>query len=1274
MRPGQILASRFQIERLAGRGGMGEVHRALDLETGTAVALKVLGTIDPDLRDRLSREARLLQRLAHPGVVRFVGHGEAPGYGLYLAMEWLDGEDLAARLARGPLTAGETLAIALGVSEALGAVHAAGVLHRDLKPSNLFLPGGRCDAVRILDFGLARRPAASLSATRADGFLGTAGYVAPEQVRGDRSLTPAADVFSLGCVLYECLAGRPAFAADHVLAVLARVMFDEPEPLERLCDDLPAGLGELVDAMLAKEPSERPADGAALHAAWRAIAGPVVERPAAEPAAPGLTAGEQRIVSAVMVAGGRAPLDVAGEIERLRDELARFGARIEPLATDALMVVLQGGGSGLDRAALAARCALRLRGLLPDARLSLSSGRARVEDRLPVGEVADSALRMLERADPGGPIRVDETSVGLLDARFEIGSDGRGLVVSGEVEAGGGARRLLGHPAPFVGRRRELDLMRDLARECIEDGVAQALLVTGEAGMGKSRLRQEFLDALEADGLSPGVWLGRADALGSGSPFGLIASLVRSAAGLRVGDPVGLQEGRLRARIGRHVASDQVARVAAFVGEAAGIRFADEAHESLRAARADPRLMGERIGSAFGDWLDAETAAGPVLLVLDDAHWGDVPSMRLLDAVLGRLHARPLMVAAFARPEVRQTFPDLWAERSGHVVRLAELRPRECVELVRRVLGAETPDDRADRLARRSGGNPLALEELLRMAVDGREDAAPATVVAMVQDRLESLDSRWRRVLRAASVFGESFWLEGLARLVGEDAAADGEEPLRVLIQAEAIVSGTRSRFPGVREYHFRHAIVRDAAYGMLTEEDRRLGHRLAAEWLEASGESDATVLATHFDLGGVPERALIHLHRAAMQRLVGNDLEGVIRVVEQAMSRAPGGAMRAGLLLLRARAHMWRGEHEREREALEQGLAAVAADEPVWTDLTGQLLQCCTAIGAGTRARALAAEVLATGDRIPGLRRGPLLARAIESMMFQGCAAESDALLAELDRIPPEQIEEDLSAAALVDQMRSHRALQQGDLEDCAALASRSASRFDRSGNSRSACVMRATTGYALTQLGLLAEAERELGAALEEARRAGMRSAVGAVGHNLGWVRALRGDLEAARRMEEEVLREAASGRLRIGALIYSARIARLAGEPALAERHAAEAIAASDQVGPLQAYALAALAELLCDAGRREEALAACERAIRIREETGPLEEGEALMWRVHGDALAALDRHDEARAAWARGRSLIEERAARIRAAATREAFLTQLPDCRIALERARASED
>jgi Protein kinase domain/Repeat of unknown function (DUF5648) len=243
---------------------MGTVFRAFDRREGCAVALKILrGRDDVDV-ERFVREAAILAELRHPHIVRYADHGLTESGEHYLAMEWLDGEDLAERIARKPLSDAEAVTVVAQAASALGFAHAHGAVHRDIKPSNLFLRGGAVDRICVLDFGIAGLSADPRKLTQTGTLLGTPGYVAPEQVQGSPIYDPRSDVFSLGCVLFECLVGRPAFVAEHVLALLGKILREDPPRLRQLVPHASPDIEDLLAAMLAKDPAARPADMAAI--------------------------------------------------------------------------------------------------------------------------------------------------------------------------------------------------------------------------------------------------------------------------------------------------------------------------------------------------------------------------------------------------------------------------------------------------------------------------------------------------------------------------------------------------------------------------------------------------------------------------------------------------------------------------------------------------------------------------------------------------------------------------------------------------------------------------------------------------------------------------------------------------------------------------------------------------------------------------------------------------------------------------------------------------
>jgi serine/threonine-protein kinase len=263
----------YQLGELLGRGGMGEVYAA-ESARGESAAVKVLHAhlgAESTARQRFRREAELVRRL--PGAVgaRIREIGEAGGVD-FIAMERLHGEDLASLLRRRDrLALDEAVVLARSIAAALAHAHEAGIVHRDLKPSNVFLVGGKLDDVRLLDFGIARlydgATGDGATLTEADAVLGSPGYMAPEQIGGDRaSHGPASDVFALGAILYRAIAGQPAFPSRNPAAAMHEALHRLPPPPSRFVGVTtgsmrPAGdwggVDRAIGVALAKEPLHR---------------------------------------------------------------------------------------------------------------------------------------------------------------------------------------------------------------------------------------------------------------------------------------------------------------------------------------------------------------------------------------------------------------------------------------------------------------------------------------------------------------------------------------------------------------------------------------------------------------------------------------------------------------------------------------------------------------------------------------------------------------------------------------------------------------------------------------------------------------------------------------------------------------------------------------------------------------------------------------------------------------------------------------------------------
>ena len=269
--PGHI--GRYAIERKLGEGGMGIVYAARDPHLERTIALKTLSAPADDERasERLWREARAAASVNHPNICQIYEVGEDAGR-LFIAMELLDGEVLADRVRRGPLTTSEALPITLGILAALSALHARGIIHRDLKPSNVFLTS---NGVKVLDFGLARPELYDLDTaetvlTRTGILMGTPRYMAPEQVTGE-AFGPRSDLFAVGAILFEMLAGRPAFSGRTIAEVLHATRYEQPPALTGSA--AVAAVDRVIRRAMAKSPADRPSSAGIMAEELQSIRG-----------------------------------------------------------------------------------------------------------------------------------------------------------------------------------------------------------------------------------------------------------------------------------------------------------------------------------------------------------------------------------------------------------------------------------------------------------------------------------------------------------------------------------------------------------------------------------------------------------------------------------------------------------------------------------------------------------------------------------------------------------------------------------------------------------------------------------------------------------------------------------------------------------------------------------------------------------------------------------------------------------------------------------------
>jgi len=510
---GTRFSERYEIKNQAGMGGMGTVYQAIDRESGNLIALKILHSRTTIEQARFDQEARVLAELSHPGIVRYFDHGVTPNGSPYIAMEWLEGETLEDRLGRGNLGPAAAAHLARLVLEALSAAHARNIVHRDIKPGNIFLVGWKLSEIRVLDFGIARRVFDAKRLTRKGSTVGTPLYTSPEQARGRADVDGRADIFSLGCVLFELLTGEPPFTGETPLEVMTKVCAGRVPELTSRRPGIPAVVSALVHNMLSPDPAHRPQSAATLAAEFaelvKVLGGITGETAAASPPShtkrASMSESEDHLASAILVSLGRresgAEAGLSAEDRRrgpkaatafapsperpgknaedarlaeIRRLLEFYACEMDRLINRTLLLTAPTVSSAQEQAIQLASAALALRNLEPDAKIAIATGRASFIGRLPVGRLMDG-LPVLMEDQEAGTIRLDDTTRRLLPARFAMGGQPGNQLLLDEASALTGERpgELETRASPFIGREREIARRASVARPLLPGASGQ---------------------------------------------------------------------------------------------------------------------------------------------------------------------------------------------------------------------------------------------------------------------------------------------------------------------------------------------------------------------------------------------------------------------------------------------------------------------------------------------------------------------------------------------------------------------------------------------------------------------------------------------------------------------------------------------------------------------------------------------------------------------------------------------------------------------------------
>jgi tetratricopeptide (TPR) repeat protein len=1263
----QPLAGRFVVEREVGRGGVGIVFRAHDSVSGQAVALKVIALpgVDAGEEARFRREGRVLAGLHHPNIVRVVAFGQLDEGQPYVAMEWLEGEDLAQRQRRAPLDLSRSLLVAAEVCDALAAAHAAGIVHRDVKPSNVLLEGsgpgkGNTFEVKLVDFGVATGGDAKL--TRTGAIVGTPAYMAPEQARGDGEVDTRADLYALGATLFEMITGRPPHVGPTPIAILARLVTTPAPRLSEVFLDAPARLDELMASLLATAPSERPASAADVARELRAIHDELgtqssdrLTRSGAFEAAPaslttGSKGGGTRLITTIVATN----VPKGAPRARLLTHLRARGADATELGGDAIVSHLGVRKALGDEALRALDLGQRIAKL--NASVGVATGRTRIDRTRPTGEVVDRAAALARDAQRG-QVLADTTTTELTRGRYELQLRGDGSAVVGTPLRG---RRENVGGAPFVGREAELAQIVQAFDRCAEDKTPIVITVTGTPGIGKTRLRREALSRIASHATAPRIVLARSESFAKSHALGVVGDIARGLTGVAKGAP--LQEAL------------DATDVLIAISEVPCSESARELLARLISNEALPEVDDTR-GARDALWLVlTDMTVGmarnnPLVVVLEDAQWADSESLSWIDHLLARSAGRPVCVLAGARPTLWRDDPSRFEGRDHVRIELRPLSRKQSRAIATSILGeravGEAGEAIADSIAQQSAGLPLYAEELARLAAAGRDAGDAPTIEAAMQVHLDALDDFGRDAASRLAVFGLVGWDLGLESM-GVPNAADA---LRELAAAEILVEQAHARFAGTREFGFKHALMREVAYALLGEEALKDCHARAGRWLAKMGEDDASV-ARHLELGGEAIAAAGYLEKAARRALAAHSLPEAVSLAEKALAFAedkPTQFARAQLLdeawnRLDARA----GERDTAVRAMEESVHDRASE----VRARGARVRFADA-GGGDESTSAGLDEVRRAAQEAGLpdeeaRCGAALAaRYAYAGELDKAAEVADSLLTLSQRHN--------IAGAAVDAWQTLAVVRQTRGEVGAALeARRSAARAaSAAGLKAREATLTINVGFALTTLGAAGEARLAIESGIALAQAIG---SPGVERHGkmilLCWAATFGGDslLDGALAEPRATADAALAGswvphdRATLGVLYYrGAELLRTTGSEQAARallKLAAQGYRGTKMLDLLPvALGLWAEAERRCGNGEQARALAS--EAAGLFDEGSPSLLNEAPVFLALHDACVDVGQLEQARAAIAKGIPRLVTRLQGLNGTPYARAFLTQL---------------
>jgi class 3 adenylate cyclase/tetratricopeptide (TPR) repeat protein len=517
--------------------------------------------------------------------------------------------------------------------------------------------------------------------------------------------------------------------------------------------------------------------------------------------------------------------------------IERHGGTVEKFAGDGVMAAFGVPSAHEDDAERALRAALEITSTVEAlglaVRIGVESGEVVVEDAdstFATGEPVNLAARLQQAAEPG-QILLGQGARRLTARAIEAENAGK-LEIKGRAEPLWTWRALRVHdvrrlPAPFVGRKAELELLANSFERAVRNRGAQLVTVFGELGIGKTRLVTEFTDGLER----ATILSGRTLPYGEGVTYWPLTSMIKASAGITDDDPANEAFEKLRV-------SCESEAVAGLLAVALGVLDA-----------ADGERTPEELTWAALRWVEQLADLQPLVLLFEDIHWAEEPLLDLIEHLARSLRNIPVLIVAIARPDLLDTRPS-WGGgiRRASAIELTPLDARESEDLADALLAkSKMPPAQRALVLERAEGNPLFLEEIARMIREDQElNRIPDSVQALIAARIDRLDVDEKRVLQSAALIGRVFWRGALDRLAPD---LNVEILLDGLLDRDFIVPEERSTISDDRAFRFKHVLIRDVAYSGMSKALRTEEHQAFADWVEKRAPDElAGIRAYHLD------------------------------------------------------------------------------------------------------------------------------------------------------------------------------------------------------------------------------------------------------------------------------------------------------------------------------------------------------------------------------------------------------------------------------------------